>query len=225
MRTKEQLVRTIDFAILKPEWTDEEIVKACRYAVKENVINVCVQANKVALIRPIVEGSSTLLGTVVGFPTGCHTPYIKGKEAEETVRLGAQEIDMVLNYGALRSKNYALVKEDIQTVVQAGGVPIKVILETAFLTKEEIAVACKLSEEAGAAFVKTSTGLVHEGATLENIAIMKASVGPTVKIKAAGGIRNLDTALAFLDAGCSRLGTSSLELILSELEQETKKTP
>lgn len=218
MITKEELVRTIDFAILKPEWSDAQILDACRYAVASNAINVCVHANKVPLIHPLLQGSQTLLGTVVGFPTGCHSPYIKGKEAEEAVRLGAQEVDMVMDYGALKSKKYDLVKDDIQTVVQASGVDVKVILETAFLDSKEIAIACRLAEEAGAAYVKTSTGLVHEGATLEKVAIMKASVSPRVKIKASGGIRDLKTVLAFLEAGCSRIGTSSLEQILRELE-------
>jgi deoxyribose-phosphate aldolase len=216
MISKNALLRTIDFAILKPEWTDHQILEACTFAVKENVVNVCVHANKVSLIRPITQGTTTLLGTVVGFPTGCHTPYMKGREAEEVVRFGAQEVDMVMNYGALRSQQYDLVLEDIKTVVQASGVDVKVILETAFLTKDEIIRACQISEEAGAAYVKTSTGLAHEGATLDNVRLMKASVSETMKIKAAGGIRDLKTALGFLDAGCARLGTSSLEAILKE---------
>ena len=219
MISKEVLVRTIDFAILKPEWTDQQILDACAYAVESNVINVCVQANKVSLIRPLIKGTTTLLGTVVGFPTGCHSPLIKGREAEEVVKNGAQEVDMVMDYGALLSGNFDLVKEDISTVVRAAGVDVKVILETAYLNKEEIIRACQISEEAGAAFVKTSTGLAHEGATLENVRIMKASVSEKMKIKAAGGIRDLQTAVDFLDAGCSRLGTSSLEAILKELRK------
>lgn len=219
MITEKELVRTIDFAILKPEWTDRQILDACAYAVKSNVINVCVHANKVALVQPLLKGTDTLIGTVVGFPTGCHTPFIKGKEAEEVVRLGAQEVDMVMDFGALKSQNFHLVKEDIQTVVNASGVDVKVILETAYLSNEEIVTACQIAEDAGAAYVKTSTGMATEGATLEKVAVMKASVSDKVKIKASGGIGDLKTAIAFLEAGCSRLGTSRLKMLLAEIAQ------
>lgn len=219
MITENELVRTIDFAILKPEWTDRQIMDACAFAVKSNVINVCVHANKVALVQPLLKGTDTLIGTVVGFPTGCHTPYIKGKEAEEVVRQGAQEVDMVMDYGALKSQNFHLVKEDIQTVVKACGVDVKVILETAYLTHDEIAAACRIAEESGAVYVKTSTGVADEGATLEKVAVMKASISEKMKIKASGGISDLKTAVAFLEAGCSRLGTSRLKNLLDEMRE------
>ncbi|MBF7095707.1 deoxyribose-phosphate aldolase [Alkalibacter sp. M17DMB] len=216
--TKDEFVRYIDYAVLKPESTDDFIINECKFALDANVINFCVHSNKVSLIKPLLEGSTTLLGAVAGFPTGAHTPYIKGLEAEEAADHGAQEIDMVMNIGALKSRNHALVKEDIETVVRASGVLVKVILETAYLTEEEIIMACRISEDAGASYVKSSTGFAHEGAKLEKLNIMKKAVSDKMKLKASGGISDLKTALTFIESGCSRIGTSRLSSILKEFD-------
>ncbi|MFZ7120461.1 MAG: deoxyribose-phosphate aldolase [Eubacteriaceae bacterium] len=214
--TKEQLVRFIDHSLLKPNLTYEDIEKGCIYAKETDCISVCVNVNRVKFASEILLGSNTVVGTVVGFPSGAHTSFIKAKETEEAFNNGAVEIDMVIDIGALRSGNYDFVRDDIKHVVKASPAIVKVILETAYLCDEEIIIGSKLCEEAGANYVKTSTGFASEGATLRNINLMKNAVSDNMKIKAAGGITNLEFSLELIKAGCSRLGTSRTKQILSE---------
>lgn len=214
--TKEQLVRFIDHSLLKPNLTYADIEKGCIYAKETDCISVCVNANRVKFASEILLGTNTVVGTVVGFPSGAHTSFVKAKETEEAFNNGAVEIDMVIDIGGLRSGNYDFVSDDIKHVVKASPAIVKVILETAYLSDEEIIIGSKLCEEAGANYVKTSTGFASEGATLKNINLMKNAVSDNMKIKAAGGITNLEFSLELIKAGCSRLGTSRTKQILSE---------
>lgn len=217
MITKYDLARTIDHSLLKPNLTFKEIEAGCLYAKENDCVSVCVNANRVKFASDLLAGSKTVVGTVVGFPSGAHTSFIKAKETEEAYGNGAAEIDMVIDIGALKSGDYNLVREDIIQVVKASPAIVKVILETAYLTDEEIIAGSKLCEEAGAHYVKTSTGFAHEGATLKNIKLMRDAVSDKMKIKAAGGISTLKFSLELLEAGCSRLGTSKTKQIFAEL--------
>ncbi|MFZ7131220.1 MAG: deoxyribose-phosphate aldolase [Eubacteriales bacterium] len=217
MITRYELARTIDHSLLKPNLTYEDVKLGCEYAKENQCISVCVNANRVKFAVALLKGSETLVGTVVGFPSGAHTTSIKAKETEEAYQDGAQEIDMVMDIGALKSGKYDVVKRDIIEVVKAAPATIKVILETAYLSDEEIIIASKCCEEAGAHYVKTSTGFAHEGATLKNIQLMKNAVSNHMKIKAAGGIFTLEFSLQLLEAGCHRLGTSKTKQIFAEL--------
>ncbi len=216
--TKEELAKYIDHSLLRAQLTNDEIIEGCNYAKELNCVSVCVNSNRVKMAAEILTGSSTAVGTVVGFPSGAHTSYIKAKETEEAYNNGAVEIDMVIDIGAMRSGDYDFVREDIKAVVKASPAIVKVILENAYLTKEEIAIASKLCEEAEAHYVKTSTGFAMSGAILEDIMIMKNAVSNKMKVKAAGGITDLKFALELIEAGCTRLGTSKTAQILAELD-------
>ena len=204
------LARKIDHTLLKPDATADDIARLCDEARKHNFATVCVNSCFIPLAAKLLEGSDTLPIAVVGFPLGAASSEAKAYEAREAVRNGAREIDMVINLGALRGKDYATVLNDIRTVVDAiRPVPVKVILETASLTQDEKVAGCILSQAAGAAFVKTSTGFGPGGATVEDVALMRKTVGPMVRVKASGGIRNREDALRMIDAGADRLGTSA----------------
>ncbi len=166
-----------------------------------------------------LKGSDVKVGTVIGFPHGSNLTAVKVAEAHQAMDDGAVELDMVLNIGELRSGNPALVRTDIQAISEAAharGAKIKVIFENAYLTDEEKILACHLSEEAGADWVKTSTGFAPSGATLDDLRLMRANVGPQVQVKAAGGVRTLDAILAVIDAGCTRVGATATAAILGE---------
>lgn len=214
----------IDHTLLKPEATREEIEKLCRESIEYQFASVCVQPTWVKLSSSIVKGSGVKVCSVVGFPLGANTSNIKAKEAYELVHLGAEEIDMVINMGALKSKDYSFVREDIQGVVKTvSPLLVKVIIEACLLTEEEKRLACILSVEAGAKYVKTSTGFSKSGATLQDVALMRSVVGPTIGVKASGGVRDLQTALEMIKAGATRIGTSSgVAIMLSA--HEKKKT-
>lgn len=205
-----QINRMIDHTLLKPEATREQIKKICDEALEYNFKSVCVNPYWVNFASEILKGSEVSVCTVIGFPLGANTSLLKSFETEEAVKNGASEIDMVLNVGLLKSKEYDLVEEDIKSVVKsAKGKLVKVILETCLLSDEEIIKACELSMEAGADFVKTSTGFNSEGATTHAVKIMRETVGDKLGVKASGGIRDLKKSMDMIDNGASRLGVSA----------------
>jgi deoxyribose-phosphate aldolase len=216
--TYRQLAKTIDHSLLRPELTEADVIAGCEIAHHYHVASVCVKPCHVRLACAELAGSDVKVGTVVGFPHGGHTTFVKVAEARDAIANGAEELDMVLNIGELRSGNYDLVREDIQAVVEAAGgrALVKVIFENAYLTDEQKKIACQLTEAAGANFVKTSTGFAPSGATLEDVRLMRASVGPQIQVKAAGGVRTLDAALAMIDAGVTRMGATATATILDD---------
>jgi len=202
----------IDHTILKPEATRADIIKVCREARQYNFASVCVNSYWVPVVRAELAGSPVKVCTVVGFPLGAASTEAKAAEASTAVCAGAQEVDMVINVGALRSGDQEAVKADIEEVVRVshrGGAIVKVILETALLDDNQKAVACMLSKEAGADFVKTSTGFGPSGATAHDIALMREVVGPRMGVKASGGIRTLQDLQAMTAAGATRIGASA----------------
>ena len=202
----------IDHTLLRPEATRDDIVTLCREARCYGFATVCVNPYWVPLAVSELAGSSVNVCTVAGFPLGAGSTAIKRAEAEAAVRVGAREIDMVMNVGALRSGDYEAVKLDIQGVVEAshkGGALVKVILETALLDDNQKAIACALARIAGADFVKTSTGFGPAGATVHDVALMRKVAGPEMGVKAAGGVRTLDDLKRMVEAGATRIGASA----------------
>jgi deoxyribose-phosphate aldolase len=215
-RTEEGLAQYIDHTMLKPEATREELFQLAEEARKHRFASVCVNSANVRYVAQFLQGSGVPVCAVVGFPLGAMTPNAKAFETREAIRCGAREIDMVLNIGALKSADFALVEADIRAVVEAARpIPVKVILETSKLTLEEKVIACALSKAAGAAFVKTSTGFGGGGATTEDIALMRRLVGKEMGVKASGGIRDKATADAMIAAGANRLGASASVAIVT----------
>ena len=215
--TYKQVAKTIDHSLLKPEMTRNEVKEGCEIAKKYDVASVCCKPSDVKFCADLLKGTDVLVGTVVGFPHGSSTTSTKVFETEQAVKDGATEIDMVLNIGLLKSGLNAEVQADIAAVVKAaGGHTVKVILENAYLADAEQVTGCKLSEAAGAHYVKTSTGYAPTGATLADIKLMKESVSPTVKVKSAGGVRTLDSLLEYMDAGVTRSGASATGAMLDE---------
>ncbi len=206
-----ELAKLIDHTQLKPEATREQILKLCEEAKTYGFWSVCVNPAWVALAAEQLQGTDVKVCTVIGFPLGATTPSTKAYETEEAIRSGATEVDMVINIGALKSGEDDRVREDIRAVVEAaqGKALVKVIIETALLTDEEKARACRLAKEAGADFVKTSTGFSKGGATVEDIALMRQTVGPEMGVKASGGVRDYETARAMIQAGATRIGASA----------------
>lgn len=214
--TDTDLAGLIDHTLLKPSASREELQTLCDEARKHHFKTVCVNAANVRFCAAQLEGSSTVPIAVVGFPLGASTPNAKAYETREAVRNGAQEIDTVINIGALKSKDYALVLDDIAAVVAAAAPkPVKVILETAELNHDEKVIACTLSKIAGAAFVKTATGFGKGGATAEDIALMRQVVGPEMGVKASGGVRTAEDVRTMVKAGATRVGASASVAIVS----------
>jgi len=205
------LARLIDHTLLKPDATREDIEKLCREAAQFCFASVCVNPNWVPLCRDLLRGSGVKVCTVIGFPFGAHLPDIKAYEARRAVEQGAEEVDMVINIGALKSKDYALVEQDIHGVVQAVGkaTVVKVILETAMLTREEKIMGSTLAKAAGADFVKTSTGYGGSGETIEHIQLKRDTVGPEMGVKASGGVRTKEDVEKLVAAGATRIGASA----------------
>ncbi|GFN35951.1 deoxyribose-phosphate aldolase [Tepidimicrobium xylanilyticum] len=201
----------IDHTLLKPDATEEMVIKLCNEAKEYGFYSVCVNPYYVALAKEVLRGSKVKIATVVGFPLGANVKEVKACETEKAIEDGADEIDMVINIGALKNGDYFLVENDIKAVVDAarGKAIVKVIIETCLLSQEEKVKACQLSMEAGADFVKTSTGFSSGGATVEDIKLMKLIVGGKLGIKASGGIRDYETALAMVEAGATRIGASA----------------
>lgn len=208
-RPPSSLASYIDHTLLKPDANRLQLDQLCKEAVEHRFFAVCVNSSNVRYVVERLRGSSVKTAAVVGFPLGASATVAKVVEAQESIRQGADEIDMVLNIGALKDRNYRLVLADIAEVVQASKPhPVKIIFETAMLARDEKVIACVLSQLAGAAFVKTSTGFGPGGATVEDVKLMRQMVGNTMGVKASGGIRNLQEMQAMIAAGANRIGTS-----------------
>lgn len=213
---KQEIAKMIDHTLLKPEATEEQLTKLCAEARENTFATVCVNPTNIAFCSKELEGCPVGVCTVIGFPLGANTPEVKAFETKDAIQRGATEVDMVINIGALKNKNYELVQKDIEAVVEASGsTPLKVIIETCLLSDEEKVKACELSKAAGADFVKTSTGFSTGGATADDIALMRKTVGPEMGVKASGGVRNLETAALLIEKGATRLGASSSVAIVS----------
>ncbi|KAF7307946.1 hypothetical protein MKEN_01155500 [Mycena kentingensis (nom. inval.)] len=210
----------IDHTLLKPDATPEQINSLCDQAVLNKFKSCCVNGANVPLVSQRLAGSGVLTCAVIGFPLGAGSSIAKAFEATDAVKFGAHEIDMVINIGALKARNYELVYNDIYTVVAAAAVPVKVIIETVFLNEEEKIAACFLAAEAGAVFVKTSTGFSGGGATKEDVLLMRKTVAykPAVKVKASAGIRSFEKCVEMFKAGAERIGTSSGAAIMQSVE-------
>lgn len=214
------VARVIDHTLLKPEATVEQVTRLCEEAVRFEFATAFVHPWYVPLAASLLQGTSVKVGAPVGFPHGANLTATKRAEAQELLRLGAHELDMVLNIGALKSRERKLVENDIRgvaEVVHEAGALLKVILETALLTVDEKILACELAVAAGADFVKTSTGFAGGGATVDDVALMRGVVGKRAGVKASGGIRNASDLAVMLDAGANRIGTSAGVQIVKEL--------
>ncbi|MHB1392271.1 MAG: deoxyribose-phosphate aldolase [Clostridia bacterium] len=213
------LARYIDHTILKPDAKEGDIIKLCREALEYKFASVCVNASNVKLADSFLHGTEVRVCTVVGFPLGATTKETKAFEAAQAIDNGATEVDMVINIGALKSGKTDEVEADIKAVADAckGKALLKVIIETCLLTDVEKVTACELAKKAGADYVKTSTGFSTGGATAEDIALMRRTIGPEMGVKASGGIRNLETSLKMIEAGATRIGASASISILNEL--------
>jgi deoxyribose-phosphate aldolase len=219
--TYAQLAKVIDHSLLKPELTEADVAAGCELAKRYQVASVCVRPADVPLAVRLMAGSGVAVGTVIGFPHGSNTTTVKAAETRDAIANGASELDMVINIGALRSGKFDAVREDIHAVVAAaqGKAIVKVILENAYLNDDQKIRGCQLVEEAGADFVKTSTGFAPSGATLEDIRLMRRSVSPEVQVKAAGGVRTLPVMLAMIDEGVTRFGATATAAILDEFKK------
>ena len=201
----------IDHTLLKQDATKQQIEKLCAEAKEYVFASVCVNPTWVKTSADLLTGTPVKVCTVIGFPLGASTPETKAFETTDAIKNGAGEIDMVLNVGALKSEDHALVKRDIEAVVEAakGKAIVKVILENCLLTKEEIKLASQISKDAGADFVKTSTGFSTGGATVEDVTLMREVVGPNLGVKASGAVRSLEDVEKMIEAGATRIGASS----------------
>jgi deoxyribose-phosphate aldolase len=219
--TYKQLAKVIDHSLLRPELTEAEVIAGCDLAKKYDVASVCVKPCDVRLAASLLAGTDVAVGTVVGFPHGNSVTDIKVAETKQAITDGAIEVDMVINIGAMRSGKYDYVRDEIRAVVgeAKGKALVKVILENAYLTDEEKVIACQLCEEAGADFVKTSTGFASSGATLDDLRLMRKSVSAKVQVKAAGGVRTLPAMLDVIDTGATRCGATVTAAILDEFEK------
>jgi len=222
MPTDGSLAHMIDHTLLRPEASHDQIAQLCYEARKHNFASVCVNPTNVKLCAQLLKDSGVPVCTVVGFPLGATPTEVKVFETQQAVRDGASEVDMVINVGALKSRDYELVERDIATIARAchaGNAILKVIIEAALLTDEEKVVACQLTKVAGADFVKTSTGFGPGGATPEDVALMRRVVGPTMGVKAAGGIRTYEDAQKMIAAGATRIGASASVKIVQGAEK------
>lgn len=210
--------KLFDHTILKPDASKDAVIKICNEALEYNFASVCVNQCRVKLVSELLKGSDVKTCAVVGFPLGATSGKVKAYEAQCAIEDGATEIDMVINIGALKDKEYELVLDDIKAVrnvCEPGKITLKVIIETCLLTDDEKIKACELSLEAKADFVKTSTGFSTGGATTDDVALMRKVVGDYAYVKASGGIRDKETALKMVNAGADRLGTSATVNIVS----------
>jgi len=213
-----EIQKYIDHTILKPDVTEEQVIRSCEEARKYNFASVCVNPYYTALVRNQLEGTDVKTCVVIGFPLGANTKEVKAFETENAIQNGAQEVDMVINIGALKDKKYNVVEDEIRYVVEQakGKALVKVIIETCLLTEEEKMKACQLSVKAGADFVKTSTGFSTAGAKVEDIVLMRKTVGDEIGVKASGGIRDFEVTKAMIEAGASRIGASAGIKIIEE---------
>lgn len=205
------MAKYVDHTLLKPEASQDQVRKVCDEAKQYHFASVCVNPNYIKFVAEQLAGSGVAPCVVIGFPLGATTPEVKAEETNTVIAAGAKEVDMVINVGAVKSGDWNLVKRDIEAVVGAarGRALVKVIIETCLLTDEEKVKVCTICKLAGADFVKTSTGFSTGGATVEDVRLMRQTVGPNVGVKASGGVRDYETAVAMIKAGANRLGTSS----------------
>jgi len=222
--TRNQLAQMIDSTQIRQTATKNDIIKLCQDAKKHGFATVVVNPYYTNLAHNTLKDSKVKVCSTIGFPTGTTLPEIKAQEAHQAVKLGAQELDMVINISALKSKDYNTVKTDIEAVVNIKhtnpNIIVKVIIETGFLNDREKTTACQLAKQAKADFVKTSTGLFGGGATAKDIKLMRRAVGKQMGVKAAGGIRTLKDALAMIQAGANRIGTSAAVNIIEEMPKK-----
>jgi deoxyribose-phosphate aldolase len=216
MKNQEDIARYIDHTLLKPDATQEQIIQLCQEAKEYQFASVCINPYWVSFCKDQLKNTDVKVCTVIGFPLGANTTVVKVAEALQAIEDGADEVDMVMNISALKSGKTVDVETDIRAVTEAvkkatqnNRIQVKVILETCLLRDKEKILACELSEKAGADFVKTSTGFSSGGATVEDVKLMKKTVGSRMEVKASGGIRDIQTALAMIQAGATRIGTSS----------------
>ena len=221
--TYRQVAKAIDHSLLRPELTLSDVEKGCDLAARYQVASVCVRPADVVLAARLLQGSEVAVGTVVGFPHGSHKTTTKVFEAREALADGATELDMVINIGWLRSGEDRMVEDEIKAVVEAaaGKALVKVILENAYLNDEQKVRGSKMTETAGADFVKTSTGFASSGATIEDLQLMRASVSDAVQVKAAGGVRSLDSLLEVMSVGVTRAGATRTAEILDDYRART----
>jgi deoxyribose-phosphate aldolase len=214
---EKNIAKMIDHTALKPDTTKEQIIKLCKEAKEYGFYSVCINPAWVEEASRKLEGSDVDVCTVIGFPLGASTSNVKALETEDAIRNGATEVDMVINISKLKDGDLNYVENDIKAVVEAakGKALVKVIIETCLLTDTEKETACQLAVKAGADYVKTSTGFSTGGATVEDIQLMRKTVGPNVGVKASGGVRSRESALALIEAGATRLGASSGVAIVS----------
>ncbi|SHE43272.1 deoxyribose-phosphate aldolase [Caloramator proteoclasticus] len=222
MITKEYVASIIDHTILKAETTPEDVKKVCSEAKENNFASVCINPCYVKLAAEELKGTNVKVCTVIGFPLGANSSDVKAFETKKAIEDGAQEVDMVINIGMLKAKEYEYVKKDIEAVVNAakGKALVKVIIETCLLTDEEKEIACKLSVEAGADFVKTSTGFSKWGAKEEDVRLMRRVVGSDKGVKASGGVHSFEDAVRMIEAGANRIGASSSLKIIGKSSEE-----
>lgn len=219
--TKRELAKMIDTTLLRATATQEEITDLCHEAEKWGMAAVSINPSWVSYCAKLLKDSSVAVNSTVGFPLGATTASVKIREAKEAIEHGADELDMVINIGAMKSGFPAFVGQEIGALVKAvGDIPVKVILETCYLTDEEKIAVCQMAMDHGAAYVKTSTGYGTAGATVDDVKLMRNVVGESLGVKAAGGIRTYFDAMAMVEAGASRIGTSAAVDILSEIEGE-----
>ncbi|MCP4760192.1 MAG: deoxyribose-phosphate aldolase [archaeon] len=221
MKIIEKINEYIDHTILKPESTQEDVIKICKEAIQYKFASVCVNPIYTSLVSERLKGSKVKTCTVIGFPLGSNTTYIKVKETEECIKNGANEIDMVINVGAVKAGDLEYIRSDISNVlnVTKGKALLKVILETCLLTDNEIISICNICKDLDVDFVKTSTGFNSSGATIKHVKLMRNIVGQKMGVKASGGIRSLETALNMINAGATRLGASSSLKIMDEIQK------
>ena len=218
---KQSLIKMIDHTILRPESTYEQVRATIEYGRDMGTASVCVNPFYVPVAAGILAGCPTRVCTVIGFPFGAAASAIKAQEAARAVKEGAAEVDMVMNIGALKSGDTDTVLSDMKAVVQAAGVPVKVIFDVAYLTDEEVVTACHLCAESGAAFAKTSTGFSPADTKVETVKLMRSALPEHVKIKASGGVNTLPRVLEMLDAGAVRIGTAVTPQILAGFDEQS----
>ena len=215
---KKELARMIDHTLLKPEATKEQIEKLCKEALEYNFASVCINPSNIEVAAEILKDSSVKVCTVIGFPLGATTTKVKAFETKDAIENGATEVDMVINIGKIKEKDYDYVKRDIEAVVNEakGKALTKVIIETCLLTDEEKIIACKIAKDAKADFVKTSTGFSTDGAKSSDLKLMRKTVGEDMGVKASGGIRTLEDVLEAIKSGANRIGASASIAICTE---------
>lgn len=221
MVTYEEIAKMIDHSLLKPEMTDKEIEDGCRLADRYKVAAVSVRPSDVKLAKKVLKDSEVLIDTIIGFPHGTTTTLTKVTEAKEAIENGAMELDVVLNIGKLKSKDFKYVKQDLQAVAEIAKknkVVLKIIFENCYLSEDEIIAACKICNEIGADFIKTSTGFGSGGALDKDLTLMRKYAKPEIQLKAAGGVRSLERAIEVKMLGCTRFGCTVTAGILERLK-------